>query len=99
MVNSLNYGKKGGQTEIRLYDMDSMIMVDVSDNGIGIAKNEIPRLFERFYRADKSRSKDKGGTGLGLAICKHIIEAHHQNINVSSKLDQGSSFSFTLQKA
>lgn len=99
IVNSINYGKHGGQTEISLYDMDTMVMVDVTDNGIGIDEKEIPRLFERFYRADKSRSKDQGGTGLGLAICKHIIDAHKQSINVSSKVGKGSSFSFTLEKA
>jgi two-component system phosphate regulon sensor histidine kinase PhoR len=99
VVNSINYGKEDGKTEISIYDMDKMLMVDVADDGIGIDEKEIPRLFERFYRVDKSRSKDQGGTGLGLAICKHIIEAHGQSINVSSKIAKGSSFSFTIEKA
>ncbi len=99
IVNSINYGKEGGKTSIGLYDMDSLFLVDISDNGIGIKESDIPRIFERFYRVDKSRSKEQGGTGLGLSICKHIVEAHQQNINVSSKLGQGSSFSFTLEKA
>ena len=99
IVNSIIYGKEGGKTEVSIFDMDKYIMVDVSDTGIGISKNEIPRLFERFYRIDKSRSKEHGGTGLGLSICKHILEAHKQSITVSSKLEHGSSFSFTLEKA
>ncbi len=98
IVNSFSYGKEGGFTEINIYDMNQLIMVDVTDNGIGIPKQDIPRLFERFYRVDKSRSKEYGGTGLGLSICKHIIEAHHQTITVSSELNRGSSFSFTLEK-
>jgi len=74
-------------------------MVEIADNGIGIAKQDIPRLFERFYRVDRSRSRNLGGTGLGLAIVKHIIEAHKQTVNVYSKIKKGSTFSFTLQKA
>ncbi len=99
IVNSINYGKDYGQTEVSFYEMDTLLLVDVSDNGIGIDKRDIPRLFERFYRVDKSRSKEQGGTGLGLAICKHIIEAHEQKINVSSQYGKGSSFSFTLERA
>jgi len=99
IVNSINYGKEGGLTEINIFDMSQGIMIDVSDNGIGIPKAELPRLFERFYRVDKSRSKEHGGTGLGLSICKHIIEAHQQTITVSSQEGFGSSFSFTLEKA
>lgn len=98
IVNSIYYGKENGQTDISIYDMDSFYMIDIADNGIGISNKDLPRLFERFYRVDKSRSKAYGGTGLGLAICKHIIEAHQQTINVSSILNQGSSFSFTLDK-
>lgn len=98
IVNSINYGREEGFTEINIYDMNQLIMVDVTDNGIGIPKGELPRLFERFYRVDKSRSKEHGGTGLGLSICKHIIEAHQQTITVSSQLTYGSSFSFTLEK-
>ncbi len=99
VVNSINYGVKGGKTTVKYYDMDNCILVEVKDNGTGIAEKDLPRVFERFYRADKSRSRDQGGTGLGLAIVKHIIEAHMQNINVSSTLGKGSSFTFTIQKS
>ncbi len=99
VVNSINYGRKGGKTTVSFMDMGQNILVDVTDNGIGISEKDIPRIFERFYRTDKSRSRDQGGTGLGLAIVKHIIEAHNQTINVRSKVEQGSSFVFTLKKA
>ncbi|MBN2669792.1 MAG: sensor histidine kinase [Bacteroidales bacterium] len=98
VVNSINYGQENGLTEIKLYPLDKIIMVEVSDNGIGIADKDLPRIFERFYRVDKSRSKELGGTGLGLSICKHIVEAHKQTINVSSKIGRGSSFTFTLDE-
>jgi two-component system phosphate regulon sensor histidine kinase PhoR len=78
--------------------MDENILIEITDNGIGVNEEHLPRLFERFYRVDKSRSRDAGGTGLGLAIVKHIIEAHHQVINVRSTLNIGSTFGFTLQK-
>ena len=99
VVNSINYGKQGGKTTVSFYDMDNVILVQVRDTGIGIPENELPRIFERFYRVDKSRSRDQGGTGLGLAIVKHIIEAHKQTINVNSTPGKGTSFTFTLQKA
>ena len=73
-------------------------MVEIADDGIGIAKKDIPRLFERFYRVDRSRSRNMGGTGLGLAIVKHIIEAHKQTVSLNSKIKKGSTFSFTLKK-
>ena len=98
VVNSINYSKKNGTTTVRFYDMDNLILVEVKDDGIGIEGKELPRIFERFYRVDKSRSRDQGGTGLGLAIVKHIIEAHGQTINVSSKPGVGTSFTFTLEK-
>ncbi len=98
IVNSLKYGKEGGETEIRFYDLDDNILIEISDNGIGIAKEHLPRLFERFYRVDKGRSREQGGTGLGLAIVKHILEAHGQTINVRSSEGVGSTFSFTLPK-
>jgi two-component system phosphate regulon sensor histidine kinase PhoR len=98
VVNSINYGKKGGKTKISFMDMSDNILVEINDNGIGIAKENIPRIFERFYRVDKSRSREQGGTGLGLAIVKHIIEAHNQTINVRSSLNEGTSFVFTLKK-
>jgi two-component system, OmpR family, phosphate regulon sensor histidine kinase PhoR len=99
VTNSIKYGKEGGETESRFYDMGDHILVEVSDNGIGIPKEHLPRLFERFYRVDKGRSRDQGGTGLGLAIVKHILEAHGQTINVRSSEGIGSTFSFTLPKA
>jgi two-component system phosphate regulon sensor histidine kinase PhoR len=99
IVNSINYGKDGGTTTVSFYDMDNLVLVEVRDNGIGIAERDLPRIFERFYRTDKSRSREQGGTGLGLAIVKHIIEAHNQTINVNSTLGKGTSFTFTLEKA
>ena len=97
--NSIKYGKENGETKIRFFDMADNIMIEVADNGIGIDEDSLPRLFERFYRVDKNRSRDIGGTGLGLAIVKHIIEAHKQTINVRSTKDVGSTFSFILEKA
>jgi two-component system phosphate regulon sensor histidine kinase PhoR len=99
VVNSINYGKEGGRTIVSFYDMDNLVLVEARDNGIGIATWDLPRIFERFYRADKSRSREQGGTGLGLAIVKHIIEAHKLTINVNSKPGKGTSFTFTLEKA
>ncbi|CAN5176743.1 ATP-binding protein [soil metagenome] len=97
--NSIKYGKEGGTTKTRFYDMDDNVLIEISDDGIGIAKEHLPRLFERFYRVDKGRSRDQGGTGLGLAIVKHILEAHGQAINVRSSENVGTTFSFTLPKA
>ncbi|PHR48885.1 MAG: two-component sensor histidine kinase [Fluviicola sp.] len=99
ILNSINYGEKGGETIVRFYPMDDVIMTEVSDNGPGISEKDIPRLFERFYRVEQSRNRNEGGSGLGLAICKHIIESHGQNINVQSTVGVGSTFSFTLEKA
>ncbi len=99
IVNSIKYGKEDGHTLIGLYDMDENILVEVTDNGIGIEEEHLARLFERFYRVDKSRSRDEGGTGLGLSIVKHIIEAHDQTINVRSTKGVGTTFAFTLKKA
>jgi two-component system, OmpR family, phosphate regulon sensor histidine kinase PhoR len=96
IVNSIKYGKKGGITEIRTYDMDENTLIEISDDGYGISSMHLPRLFERFYRVEQSRSRDSGGSGLGLAIVKHIIEAHQQTINVRSTEGIGSTFSFTL---
>ena len=98
IVNSINYGNKGGKTTVAFAEMGENILIDVTDNGLGLEEDEIPRIFERFYRTDKSRSRDRGGTGLGLSIVKHIIEAHNQTITVRSEPDKGSSFSFTLKK-
>lgn len=97
--NSIKYGKDDGYTQVGFYDMDNLILVEVSDNGIGIKEEQLPRVFERFFRVDKSRSRDAGGTGLGLSIVKHIVEAHGQALNLRSKENMGSTFGFTLQKA
>lgn len=99
VVNSLKYGREGGETKVSFYDMDKYILVEVSDNGLGIEEKHLPHLFDRFYRVDKSRSRELGGSGLGLAIVKHIIEAHKQTINVRSTVGVGSTFGFTLAKA
>jgi two-component system, OmpR family, phosphate regulon sensor histidine kinase PhoR len=99
LVNSINYGNENGETRIRFYDMNDNILIEVADNGIGMSKEHLPRIFERFYRVDKSRSRNEGGSGLGLAICKHIIEAHKQTISARSSVDVGSTFAFTLKKA
>ncbi|MCE7926666.1 MAG: sensor histidine kinase [Haliscomenobacteraceae bacterium CHB4] len=97
--NSIKYGKEGGVTKISFYDAESYILVEVSDNGIGIDPEHLKHVFDRFFRADKHRSREAGGTGLGLSIVKHIIEAHKQTINVRSTQGQGSTFGFTLEKA
>jgi two-component system phosphate regulon sensor histidine kinase PhoR len=99
IVNSVKYGKEGGNTIIRFHDMEENILVEITDDGMGISEKDLPRIFERFYRTDKSRSREMGGTGLGLSIVKHIIEAHRQTINVQSRLNEGTSFTFTLRKA
>ncbi len=99
IVNSVKYGKEYGETRIRFYDVGENVLLEIADNGIGIAKEHIPRLFERFYRVDKSRSREQGGTGLGLAIVKHIIEAHGQSISVMSTEGVGTVFSVTLKRA
>lgn len=99
IVNSINYGKEDkGITDISFLEMGENILVEIADNGSGISEKDLPRIFERFYRVDKSRSRDSGGTGLGLAIVKHIIEAHNQTINVRSTVNKGTSFAFTLKK-
>jgi two-component system phosphate regulon sensor histidine kinase PhoR len=97
-VNSIKYGKRGSKTQIAFYDMEPNVLIEVADNVIGIDEKHLSRLFERFYRVDKSRSREQGGTGLGLAIVKHIIEAHNQTINVRSTIGIGSTFGFTLRK-
>jgi two-component system phosphate regulon sensor histidine kinase PhoR len=98
ILNSINYGKQEGNTIIRFYPMDKVIMTEVSDDGPGIDEKDISRLFERFYRVEQSRNRNEGGSGLGLAICKHIIESHQQTINVRSTVGAGSTFTFSLQK-
>ncbi len=98
LINSIIYGKENGHTIISVKEQNKKIFVSVTDNGIGIKAKYINRIFERFYRIDKSRSKLQGGTGLGLSIVKHIIEAHNQEIRVTSTLNEGSNFTFSLEK-
>ena len=99
IVNSIKYGKENGYTEVAVEEFNKdRIIVRVGDNGEGIEDEHLPRLFERFYRIDKNRSRKKGGSGLGLSIVKHIIEAHQEQIFVKSKIGQGTEFSFTLKK-
>ncbi len=97
--NSIKYGHENGQVIAGFYEVDdNHIYTEISDDGPGISEEHLPRIFERFYRADRSRSRDVGGTGLGLAIVKHIIEAHGQTVTVRSTINVGSSFGFTLEK-
>jgi len=96
--NSFKYGKEDGTTAISIFELHDQVLVEVTDDGIGIEEKYLSRLFERFYRTDTSRSRQIGGSGLGLAIVKHIIEAHQQTINVRSTEGLGSTFGFTLQR-
>ena len=99
ILNAINYTKESdAKITLNLIEQESIVQVTVKDNGVGIPREDINRIFERFYRVDKSRAKDRGGSGLGLAIVKHILEAHHQKISVESKMGEGSVFSFSLQK-
>ena len=100
IMNSIKYGKKKGTTEVSVQPIyDNKIIIRVRDNGGGIEDEHLPRLFERFYRVDKSGNRRRGGSGLGLSIVKHIIEAHKEKIFVESQVEIGSEFSFTLEKA
>jgi len=97
LSNAAKYGKIDGQIIASIYKMeDQKILVEISDDGTGIAEEHLPRLFERFYRTDDARAREIGGTGLGLAICKHIIEAHGETIHVRSKVNVGTTLGFTL---
>ena len=97
ITNALKYGKQDGEIIASVYLLeDKKVLIEISDNGAGIAEEHIPRLFERFYRTDDARSREVGGTGLGLAICKHIIEAHGESIQVRSKINVGTTVGFTL---
>lgn len=97
--NAIKYGNDGGFTKVGFYDMDKLVLVEVADNGTGIDRQHLPHLFDRFYRVDKSRSREEGGSGLGLSIVKHIVEAHSQTIHVRSTPNVGTTFGFTLEKA
>jgi two-component system phosphate regulon sensor histidine kinase PhoR len=98
LSNSLKYGKENGFTSITIFELHDQFLIEITDNGIGIEEKYLPRLFERFFRTDTSRSRQIGGSGLGLAIVKHIIEAHDQTINVRSTEGLGSTFGFTLKR-
>ncbi len=99
VVNSIKYGREDGTTEIGIEDLvNNKVIVRVKDNGEGIERKHIPRLFERFYRVDRSGARAEGGSGLGLAIVKHIIEGHDEKLYVESTYGKGSEFSFTLEK-
>ena len=97
--NAINYGKPGGTCTVRSFPLDDNVLVEVTDNGIGISEEHLPRLFERFYRVGKSRARNEGGSGLGLAIVKHIIDVHGGTISVKSVEGKGTTFNFTLRKA
>jgi two-component system phosphate regulon sensor histidine kinase PhoR len=101
VTNAIKYGKESGTITAAYYDMDENLLIEIADNGEGIAQEHLPRIFERFYRVSKSRARDNetGGTGLGLAIVKHIIEAHNQTVNVRSTEGAGTTFGFTLTKS
>ncbi|MBM3170368.1 MAG: sensor histidine kinase [Bacteroidetes bacterium] len=98
LVNSIAYGNDNGQTKVSFYDMDDRMLIEVSDDGPGISEEHLNRLFERFYRVDRSRSRNQGGSGLGLSIVKHLVEAHNQTIHARSLPGKGSTFSFTIEK-
>lgn len=96
--NAITYGKNGGKVKIQYTEVDDRILVEIVDDGPGIEESVLPRIFERFYRVDKSRSRDVAGSGLGLSIVKHIIEAHKQSVTAKSVHKKGSTFAFTLKK-
>lgn len=97
--NAIKYGKQHGTIESSFYKLDGeRVLIEISDDGSGIAEDHLHRIFERFYRTDQARSRKVGGSGLGLSICKHIIEAHNQTMHVRSKVDVGSTFGFTLSR-
>lgn len=97
--NALKYGKDGGKTTISIFHLIDQMLIEVTDNGLGIEEKNIARVFERFFRTDKSRSRDIGGSGLGLSIVKHIIEAHEQTVNARSTEGLGTTFGFTIEKS
>jgi two-component system phosphate regulon sensor histidine kinase PhoR len=96
--NAITYTMNQGKIKIECIDLGNKYQVNISDTGVGISKDQIPRIFERFYRVDKARSRHSGGTGLGLAIVKHLVEAHHGKIDVKSEINRGTSFSVLLPK-
>ena len=96
--NAIKYGKQNGSINFSAYKTHgNLVLIEISDDGFGIAEEHLTRIFERFYRTDLARSRKEGGSGLGLSICKHIVEAHGQTMHVRSRLDVGTTFGFTLQ--
>ncbi|KIY22149.1 MULTISPECIES: two-component system histidine kinase PnpS [Mesobacillus] len=96
--NAITYSQNGSRVEVNLIDHGDTVSMLVKDSGIGIEKSEVPRIFERFYRVDKARSRNSGGTGLGLAIVKHIVEAHKGQIEITSQVGKGTTFTIKLYK-
>ena len=96
--NAVKYGNDNGRVQVSLEDDKKFILVSVRDDGPGIPPEHLSRIFERFYRVEKSRSKDRGGTGLGLAIVKHILNAHKTKVSVMSKVEKGTTFRFKLER-
>ncbi len=97
LSNAAKYGKIDGQIIASIYSLEEeKVLIEISDDGIGVAEEHLPRLFERFYRTDDARSREIGGSGLGLAICKHIIEAHNETMHIRSKINVGTTVGFTL---
>ncbi len=99
LANAVHYGREGGNCKVQVFDLGRELLVEVADDGPGIAAEHLPRLFERFYRVGKSRARNEGGSGLGLSIVKHIVEAHGGALAVKSTEGEGTTFSFTLPKA
>jgi two-component system phosphate regulon sensor histidine kinase PhoR len=99
VVNAIKYGKDKGLVQIIITEKKKVYTISVVDNGPGIPEEHLHRIFERFYRVDKSRSKNSGGTGLGLSIVKHIVQAHNSKISVQSEINKGTRFEFKLEKA
>lgn len=99
MNNALTYTPENGSVTISAEVLEDEVQVKIEDTGIGIKRSQIPRIFERFYRIDKDRSRNSGGTGLGLAIVKHLVEAHHGEIDVESEQGKGTVFTVRLKRA
>ncbi|KXO16781.1 ATPase/histidine kinase/DNA gyrase B/HSP90 domain protein [Clostridiales bacterium KA00134] len=98
IINAIKYNKEDGKLDINISEKESSYLIEISDTGIGIPKDDLPRIFERFYRVDKSRSRKVGGTGLGLSIVKHILQNIDGKIKISSDLGQGTSIELKLKK-
>jgi two-component system phosphate regulon sensor histidine kinase PhoR len=97
--NAISYGKENGQLILSILDIDGRYLLEIKDDGPGIEPHHLPRLFERFYRVEKSRNRNEGGSGLGLAIAKHIVESHGQTIQVKSQVGIGTTFVMTVEKS